>query len=312
MPDNPSIAYVVTNRRQLGKSFSGLTSTNNTLGYLHLGSGGRISRLSPGSFHGRVGAELRSLTAVRQHPVLVLPIHGYSTTWDDSLHFFSAVDAEITRKIPGALTVGFSWSSQGRITNYIGDRIAARITAASLASGLTAALQLMMKESCPAHLVAVCHSMGNFVLAKAASYVIEDMGLRDFHLFSEVLMVAPDLDGGAFGLGGAARDLTTLSRRVTVYRSIHDGALVLSQAKRAGMTGPRLGRQGVDPHKTTPHNVVMVDASARMPGVSPIEAHSRYFHDPVILADMRQVITGRDRSAIDGRVLDPSNEYSLR
>lgn len=297
--------YAVTNRRWSGGSFEGKAAADNGLVYVHIEPDGTPSRLAPIVFRRRVLEELRGFidraegSGGREHPILVLPIHGFNVDWKEALAFFSTIDGAITQKLDGALTVGFSWPSSGRVTNYVGDRLAARATAIALTSGLMSALRLLQDAKCPAHIVAVCHSMGNYVLSKAASYAVEAAGLNGYHVFSEVLMVAPDLDGGAFGPGGISLDLAALSRRVTVYRSVHDGALMTSRTKRANLTGRRLGRQGADPGPL-PDNVTIVDGSA-WTDIEPVAAHSEYFRSTPVLADMRAVAAGKDRSAIPGR-----------
>ena len=293
--------YAITNRRHHRGTFGGKEAADHALSHVALGLDGKATRMNPAVFRRRVLDELRELARTHENPVIILPIHGFNVDWTQALEFFQGIDRTLTQEQPGAITVGFSWPSAGRVTGYVGDRLAARSSAIAFTCALRATLKLLQQEKCPAHLVAVCHSMGNYLVSKAAAYVVEAEGLRGYQVFREVLMVAPDVDGGAFADGGVSVDLASLARRVTVYRSIHDGALVSSRAKRGGMTGGRLGRQGPDPGPL-PQNVAVVDASA-WTDVGGIRAHSEHFRSRPVLDDMRAVIAGKDRSAIPGREL---------
>lgn len=253
-------------------------------------------------FHGLIIKHLRELAKSDARPLIVCPIHGFNEGWPEAVEFVGRVDREITANLPAAMTVGFSWPSIGKTSQYVSDRVRVRRSAATMSEVLARALELLRREGCPAEIVVIAHSMGNYALSKAVSYLAESTGVSDFQMFAEVLMVAPDLDDNALEAGRVAADVTRFARRVTVYRSRKDGALVASQAKRAGTTGGRLGRQGPRHLDRIPGNVAVVVADSRMDNVKAIPAHSHYFHDEACLADMRMTAAGMDRHLIETRV----------
>jgi esterase/lipase superfamily enzyme len=241
---------------------------------------------------------------------IVAFIHGYNTSLGDSVEMLRTVDANITARLPNALTVGFLWPSEGRVGGYISDRNRARQAAPSLCNVIMQTLRFLESTGCSAELCVVAHSMGNFVLAEAARYAWETLGMPlTYNAFSEILMVAPDLDGGAFEASGEANAIAVFGRRVTVYHSRRDHVLLASSVKRAGLTGSRLGRQGPD-SPAIPKNVVAIDATmvATHETVNP---HSAYFHAPATLDDMVAVLSGIDRSEFRGRLAIGGNAWKL-
>lgn len=239
---------------------------------------------------------------------IVAFIHGYNTNFDDGVKMLRTVDANITARLPNALTVGFLWPSEGRVGSYISDRNHARQAAPSLCKTILQTLRFLESTGCSAELCVVAHSMGNFVLAEAARYAWEALGMPlTYNVFSEILMVAPDLDGGAFEAGGEAGAIAVFGRRVTVYHSRRDHVLLASSVKRAGLTGSRLGRQGPD-SPAIPKNVVAVDATA-VATHETINPHSAYFHTPATLDDMASVLQGTDRAEFRGRMPGASGNF---
>jgi esterase/lipase superfamily enzyme len=238
-------------------------------------------------------------------PRIVAFIHGFNSTLEESIARLRQVHAEITSKLANAVTVGFLWPSEGTVDQYLSDRQHARKAAPALCSAMIETIRFLEEARCPAELCIIAHSMGNFLLAEAARYAWESLGKpTSYNVFSEVLMVAPDLDAECFEPDGEASAISTFGRRVTVYTSRKDGALLASSVKRGGMSGPRLGRHGADNLEVLPKNVVVIDAteSSVAPG---IEEHSAHFHAEKTLADMLAVIRGLDRQEIQGRV--PAN-----
>jgi esterase/lipase superfamily enzyme len=249
---------------------------------------------------------LRSLRAAGPSPRLVAFVHGFNVTHADAMAKLALVRDGIAA-VPGTVLVGFSWPSQGLTTNYLDDRGEAR-RAAEVLAGLVVDLQEMLKkERCDAQVCIVVHSMGAYLLGRAARHAAEVTGWPAArHVFGEAVLLAPDLDAQALEPGGEAHELPVFCRRVTVYWSRHDGALLASSAKRAGITGARLGRHGPADMARAPEHVVSVDCSAVVTG------HSGYFEAPAVVEDVRAVLAGVDRTVIAGRVAGKrSREWSL-
>jgi esterase/lipase superfamily enzyme len=221
---------IVTDRAwdRAAGSFSGRQATEQRLSYVRIADGegassGPLERFQGPAFRRLLLDGLKEVVKVHPRPVIVVPIHGYNQEWGQAVEFFRQVDAAITAKVEGGVTVGFSWASAGDLVNYLGDRSRARASAVAFSSAISQALRILQDERCPSEIVVVAHSMGNYMLCKAAEYASEMHGDPAFNVFSEALMVAPDVDGGAFETGGAAVPLARLCRRITVYRSVHWG-----------------------------------------------------------------------------------------
>lgn len=242
-------------------------------------------------------------------PHVVLFIHGFNVEEYQAAESATVVE-DIVKPI-GAGVVGFSWSSAGKAHKYVSDRMRARSSAITLAIQLIKAVQHMQRTDCNVRLSVIAHSMGNYVLGKAASYLREELGIENYSMFSEVLMVAPDLEGEALSPGGAAYDLTKISQEITVYRNIHDIPLKISRVKRGVVNGPVLGRNGVNKRliEELPDNVVVVDTSHL--GVRGVDTHSFYFDNSYVISDMLDVLRGTDRGFILGRVRVSDSQFEV-
>lgn len=303
---------MITNRAWSRGRFKGTEAAEHALSFVELRPSGPIKRIAWPRFRNSLLRRLQGLACAHERPLIIVPVHGYNNDWDGSVRFVGMVDSQITSQVEGALTVGFSWPSAGNTVRYVGDRARARSSAIAFASALSEAMRMLRDERCPAEIIVIAHSMGNYMISKAAEYASEAHGDPKVHVFAETLMVAADVDGNCFEVGGVSRQLALLSRRVTAYRSVHDAAILASRAKRANVTGPRLGRQGVNDLSAIPPNVAVVDASEQTADVGwGVEAHSDHFASPGVVADMIAVIKGVDRTAIPGRRERESGEFEI-
>lgn len=287
--------YVVTCRGKRGAGWGGIEGPRRFI------AGDLV--VSAAKFRAGV---IRDLRAAGPTPKLVAFVHGYNVTHQQAVAKLELVRTGIAA-LPGTVLVGFSWPSQGLTTHYLDDRGEAR-SAAEVLAGLVVDLRRMLEdERCDAQVCIVAHSMGAYLLGRAARHAAEAMGYpSSWHVFSEVVLIAPDLDAQALEPGGEAHELPVFCRRVTVYWSRHDGALLASSAKRAGITGARLGRHGPADMARAPEHVVSIDCSAVVTG------HSEYFEVPSVHQDVRAVLGGLDRTVIAGRVAGKrSREWSL-
>lgn len=280
-------------------------------------------------FGGKIGDELRYLVddapataaAFRRSlfdelgkhvaPVIVLMLHGFNVSWREALDTFALWGRGLTSGAEGGLVpVGFSWATKGSAARYLDDRGAARASAEPLARAILDAVRMLQAAGCLARLAVVAHSMGSYLLSRACAVAWEMSGKpTDLNVLAEVLMVAPDLDAEVFKPGGDSLPVAALARRVTVYHSRHDQALLASSAKRAGVTGARLGRQGsVGEH---PANVVSVDATKLVTPDCEGGSHSGYFQNERVLLDMRRVLVGIDRAQLERTPQELPGFFSL-
>lgn len=308
--------FAVTNRRSRGATF--LAEPAPVLTYL---SGQGLAERGAPAFRRALLAELRARVAAGAQPVIVMVLHGYNNGWDEARELFERIEVGLRpsdqpapdgwAEAPGPVVVGFSWPSEGRLAGYLDDRGAARASAEPLARLLLDAMSFLDQERCPARLAILAHSMGSYLLSLACSLAWELKGRpSDFNVLAEAVMIAPDLDANVFEPGNTAGPIAALARRVTVYYSRHDEALLASSAKRAGVTGARLGRQGPDPLRM-PNNVVAVDASAYVTPGAPGGSHSAYFYVPTVIKDLQAVFAGVDRDEVTTRTKRSPGSYAI-
>lgn len=309
--------FMVTNRRRHAGTFGGNILPRGEVTYLSgpdLKSGAAPFRRRLLDRLSREKADLSHEGAdAYQVPRVVGVFHGYNNGWGAALEFADRLDRKLTSQLPGAdhaATVGFSWPSEGDVLHYLDDRHMARESSPAVTRTLVDAFRLLERERCEAELALVAHSMGCYVLATAARDAWELQGFPQTRpVFSEIILAGADLDANALEPGRVGEALPVFARRVTVYYSRQDRALVASSAKRAGVTGARLGRTGPARLDRVPRNVVAVDVSALTvdQGAGGVAPHSAHFHHPRILEDMRATLAGHDRQVIDGRQANGSS-----
>jgi esterase/lipase superfamily enzyme len=151
----------------------------------------------------------------------------------------------------------------------------------------------------------VAHSMGNYVLQKAAqvAWTRKNQPLL-VSLLNQLLMVAADVDNDLFKSGETVDKsdgdaLANLTYRITALYTGLDQVLGLSAGlKHFGKR--RLGRSGLDLSVAEPDNVWEVDCTPffQADHVGGFDAHGAYFDEPQTLDLMRQVLRGVDRSIL--------------
>ena len=248
--------------------------------------------------------------AVCRTPKVGVYLHGYNNDWQDSIdELVDLHDAlEPALGYPPIL-IGFSWPSNGGVVGYLADREEARDSVPALVRFLADINTYLVKHEpqCIATTFCVAHSMGNYVLRKGMEYLSDHLGTPIGRMmFSETVMLAPDLASGDLEVDGKGTYIAQFSRRVHVYYSPYDRALKASSTKRFG--GNRLGRHGPEHFDRLPGNVVAVNAeryanSKEMAGLSDragnqVSVHSSHRYHPAILADVAAVLSSVDRDQI--------------
>ena len=205
-------------------------------------------------------------------------IHGYNVGFPSAVKRTAQIAIDL--KFKGA-AICYSWPSYGGLASYTGDEANVNWTVVQLERFLQdVAARTQVRTM---HLIA--HSMGNRALTQA----LERLALRaetDIPL-AQVILAAPDVDSGEFRTRFAPA-LMKLARRVTLYDSSNDRALVASTKvhgyTRAGLSGP---------HLTVVPGLDTVD-------VSPIDTsligHSYYGDNPLMIRDLGALM-GRDAPA---------------
>lgn len=281
------------------------------------------------AFHG----ELHRLhPAICKTPKVGIYLHGYNNDYQESIDELVDMHDHLEAVIGyPPILIGFSWPSSGKVTHYLADREEARDSVPAFIRFLQDVNGYLVKHErdCFSTAFCVAHSMGNYLLRKGLEYFSDHLGTPSGRMmFSETVMLAPDLSSRDMETYGKGSYIADFSRRVHVYYSRHDRALKASSKKRFG--GNRLGRHGPEDFSRLPGNVIGVNAeeyakSSVVNGIldrrkSQVSVHSSHRYEPHILADVASVLSSIDRDQIgtripfqlpDGTTPHPRSHYEL-
>lgn len=236
----------------------------------------RVERLDDGEFFDTLSASIAASDA-RQAFVF---IHGYNVGFDDAVKRTAQIAYDL--KFDGA-AVCYSWPSNAGLGRYTQDEANVGWTVTQLETFL----RDLSDRTGARRIHVVAHSMGNRALLAA----VERMALRgEMPGFGQVVLAAPDVDAGEFR-NRYLPALNKVARRVTLYASSNDKALVASTKVhgygRAGLSRPYLCvAPGLDTVDVSPIDTSLI-------------GHSYYGDNPLMIRDLSAVI-GLDLPA-DGR-----------
>ena len=200
-------------------------------------------------------------------------VHGFNVTFEEAARRTAQLAYDL--KFQGA-PVFYSWPSQGGLFQYAVDETNVVWTVPHLQQFLTGIAGQSGARS--VHLIA--HSMGNRALTSALRELSRELRGAS-PLFHEVVLTAPDIDAEIFRRDIAPAIVTT-AKRVTLYASSNDEALLLSKQvhgyPRAGETGDGLvvipGIETID--------VSAVDTS--------LVGHTYYGDNATVISDMIDLV----------------------
>ncbi len=212
----------------------------------------------------------------RQRDVLVF-VHGFNVDFDSAL----VRTAQVALDMPfNGAVVAYSWPSKGGMKNYGEDEGRNAQSVAPFQEFLTG-LRENLDDDVKIHIVV--HSMGNRMVLRALSQMPEP---DDAPLIDNLVLCAPDVGVGEFQEWGPA--VVARCRRVTLYASRYDAALVASKSlhaeQRAGDADPPVIQEGME----------TIDCSDI--DVTSFLGHSYYGSNVDVLADLFDLIK-RDRPA---------------
>jgi pimeloyl-ACP methyl ester carboxylesterase len=256
---------------------------------------------------------------------VTLLVHGFNVSLEDSTRFYERFCGQLYDGPESlGLCILYDWPSLGSVVGYEPDRAHARECADDLADILAELFDWLLdkqrdaidaqgapQQACKAKVSVVAHSMGNYVLQKAmaTAWTRKNQPLL-VSLVNQLVMVAADVDNDLFDAGSADSSdgtaVANLTYRITALYSGRDAALGASAGLKHFGTR-RLGRSGLaqrPPVVTAPpatDNVWDVDCSSFFPpSTGGIDIHSAYFATDGMIALMRQILRGLDRSVLDG------------
>ncbi len=200
-------------------------------------------------------------------------VHGYNTTFGFGLSRTAQLALDLSYE---GVPVLFSFSSGGRLGDYVNDTEAAELAAPAL-HRLLVALSRSDGAVAP-NIDVIAHSMGARIVLRA---IVEG----DAPSLRYVVLAAPDVDPSAFL--HLAEKAVPHARRLTVYTAKDDVAMSASAAAHNGR--PRTG-ESVSP--TVTQNLPgaeIVDASAH---ASDPYAHSYFAESKTVLDDIKADLSG--------------------
>lgn len=247
---------------------------------------------------------------------VTLFVHGYNNTWQGAVNRYQQISERLFEGDDGlGFCILFTWPSKGSPAEYLADRSEAEQSAGDLAGVLSdlydflAAIAVKTaaqpETACRAKTSMIAHSMGNYVLQKAAqvAWTRKNQPLL-LSLLNQLLMVAADVDNDLFRSGESVDKsdgdaLANLTYRITALYSGLDQVLGLSAGlKHFGKR--RLGRSGLDRTVREPDNVWDIDCTPffQADQVGGFNAHGAYFDEQPTLDLIRQLLRGVDRSVL--------------
>ena len=149
-------------------------------------------------------------------------IHGYNNTFADAAKRTAQLAFDIGFQGCPAM---FSWPSNGKVSQYVSDGENSNWAVPHLRSFILKVIE----ESKPEKLHVVAHSMGNKIfLDVLRSLQRENPDVQ----FNQIILAAPDVDVAIFK-DQIAPHITSMAKRITLYCSSNDRALLLARKIRS-------------------------------------------------------------------------------
>lgn len=226
----------------------------------------------------------------RQKSIFVF-IHGFANSFEMAARTTAQLTWDL--KFDGA-PILYSWPSRARILGYTQDEDTIQWTAFHLRAFLEELAQ--RSDAKKIHLIA--HSMGNRALTSALQIIAAKRQNAPQPLFDQVVLAAPDIGSETMEL--LAREVRPVARRMTLYASNDDDALLLSKVIHGGLRAGGIGERlllapGID----------TVDASAAR---TDFLGHAYFGNSVDIIPDIQKILftaaSPQDRALIPALVRD--------
>ena len=192
--------------------------------------------------------QMRKVVNASPRRSLLIVVHGYREQFPSALRKTAFVGHVLDINSP---IMVFDWpGNQG--SSLRGYRRARRVATES-GTELAKTLELIVRDVQPDKLWLLANSMGAQVVADAFSHLYQNPEFADAGIeFEDVVLTAPDVSHEEFD-NQFKREITSLTRNLTVYVSSNDRALVMS---RIVNRDPRRGESTLSPD--------MLDEAARV------------------------------------------------
>lgn len=247
-------------------------------------------------------------------------IHGFANTFESSISRAAQLCENYTvgpynAKHP--LVFAFCWPSNGAVTppwEYFSDRDDAREAGPAMARTMLRFSDYikLKKNPCNQNIHLVAHSMGNWALRHAVQALAkEDFGGRLETLFQNAFLMAADEDDDTFERDDKLKPLLKLARRIHIYHSNDDLALVVSDKTKFNPN--RLGFEGPRNLSTIDDKVISIDCEEVDDTEFAHVNHQYYRRRPEVIDDVRHVLAGlRPNNIPDRDEIQSGRHYRIR
>ena len=236
-------------------------------------------------------------------------IHGFANEFTSSIERAAQLSDVYRITKPGGEEYqphmfAFSWPSNGKVAppwQYFSDRDDAEASGKAMARALLRLLEFLNATreqgvKCEQRIHLVAHSMGNWALrhtVQGLRGLSGDGALRP--IFDNVFLMAADEDDDALQPDQAHKLglLPQLARRVHVYHSADDGALVISDKTK--LNPDRLGYNGPRTFSGLSTRITSVDCALVDKTKLTHINHQYYRIRPEVIRDVRAVLSGIER-----------------
>ena len=244
---------------------------------------------------------------------LCLFVHGYNTSWQDSIHDYLEVKNGLIEPANLGQTVLYSWPSKGSVAGYLPDREGARESAPDLAQLFVDLNDYLIKKQriaaatddpeklCKAKISIIAHSMGGYVIQQAlvaASKRLNNPQLVS--LINQLVLIAADIDNDLFQTSKPSDDdgllMANLCYRIAALYTGLDSVLGMSAGLKHFGTR-RLGRSGLSDRNNVWDNVFDFDITAYI-NRNDASIHSAVFDSLPAIDIVENILRGVDRNFI--------------
>ena len=234
-------------------------------------------------------------------------IHGFGFSFEDAIRRSAALKLKYSAGNP-INVFAFTWPGDGKMIpfiSYYSDRSDARNSGMAMArtflflKDFLGRMRLSDQAFCDQRLHVLAHSMGNYALRHGLQGIRSELSDKIPRIFDNIILAAADEDDDAFEFDHKFRKLSMLARRVHIYFSPHDRALLISDKTkrnpdRLGSDGPRL----ID---DLPRKVVLIDCRDVDHAEGDIQIHQYYRLKREVVEDISAVLAGNAPEDIDNR-----------
>ncbi len=213
-------------------------------------------------------------------------VHGYNVSFKDAARRTAQIAYDLDFD---GVPLLYSWPSHATISGYTADEANIRWTVPHLEEFL----RLVAKDTQTDSVHVIAHSMGNRAVTEVLRRFATEQTTTDRPKFSQIVLVAPDVDAAVFR-DEIAPAFAGVGERVTLYASAHDKALNVSKGLHKYLRAGDLSEEVVIAKGVDTIDASNVDTSL----LRAIRLGHSYFADKAsAIADLKETLAGVETKA---------------